>query len=113
MQTDFDKQKADNIVLEAKNAWLTNVNNKMLVMIKNAADVLEEYERQVDLIRVELTKTKQVYSELYKNLKEALDEHPNRHDHGLREPEEGDADAERGGPDALHNSDSPDPFGSS
>jgi hypothetical protein len=74
MSTDNEKLEQENVALLARNHWLQNVNDKMLVMIKNAADVLEEYEKQVDLIRVELNKTKQVYSDLHLKLTEAFDD---------------------------------------
>lgn len=91
----------DNTILRAKLHWYANVTKKLLVMIKNAADVLEEYEKQVDLIRVELNKTKQVYSKLHTDLQEALNERGNSPDRTeLHEAEQGATDEGRGGADS-------------
>lgn len=79
--------------LEARNQWLMNVNQKLLVMIKNAADVLEAYVQNVGAIHVELQKTQALYSKLHKDVSEALGEQSTpRSTIELQQPNSGDAE---------------------
>jgi len=104
MQTDLEKLEQNNTILLARYQWLTNITGKLLVMIKHAADVLEEYEKQVSLIGVELNKTKQVYSKLHEQLLEALNDNNSP---GLPNPGSGSTDEGRRGADSQCDSDSP------
>jgi len=61
--------------LEARVVYLTNVNQKLCVMIKNAADILDQYAETLDLLLVEIRRTKKVYSKLHEDLTEAFGEH--------------------------------------
>lgn len=63
-----------NVTLTARNQWLENVNNKMLVMIKNAADVLGAYGDSLDALRSALRETQGIYSRLHADITEALNE---------------------------------------
>jgi archaellum component FlaC len=89
MPNEIEKLTQENIVLEARYQWLTNVNNKMVVMIKNAADVFEEYHRQLDAIQKAIKETQMIYSRLHTDLQEALNEqgHQQRNSTGFRNTE--------------------------
>lgn len=76
MQTEIERLEAENTKLQSQVNWLRNVASKMLVMIGNVGPVLEEYEKHLTLIQVELGKTKTIYSDLEKNIREALSEIP-------------------------------------
>lgn len=60
--------------IQAQNEWLKNVNSKLVVMIKNAADVLEGYVENLDQILEALRETHTIYSRLHSDLTEAFDE---------------------------------------
>lgn len=85
MLTDLEKLEQDNTILRARVQWYTNVTQKLLVMVKNAADVFQAYEENVDQLRVELNKTKQIYSKLHTDLQEALNEQHTSSNTGLHQ----------------------------
>jgi len=63
-----------NTTLEARNIWLTDTNKKIIVMIKNAADILNAYSEGLKDIQVQIEVTQQIYSRLHNDLTEAFDE---------------------------------------
>ena len=65
-----------NITLEARNAWLESVNRKMIVMIQNASDVLEEYVKGLEEMRDQMQITQRIYAKLSLDLEEAFNEKP-------------------------------------
>lgn len=66
--------ETENTNLRARNIWLEDINQKIVVMIKNAADVLEEYVKSMEQLRVELEITQQIYSRLHRELTRTFDE---------------------------------------
>jgi len=77
----------DSLDIQAQLEWHKNVNSKMVVMIKNAADVLETYAENLEAILVALKTTQGIYSRLHSNLIEALDEPSSSVSPGLHETE--------------------------
>lgn len=92
---DLRKLQEENTILKARNMWLENVAGKMIVMIGNAADVFDEYVKQLDTVQVALRETQGIYSRLHTDLTEAFNEPRQRGSAELCESEQGDA-AERG-----------------
>jgi len=99
--------------LQAQNQWLSNVNSKLVVMIKNAADVLQEYVQSLDQILVALRETQTIYLRLHQDLTEALNEPPNTTNTELQQPDQGYASERGSEPDLSDSSCNPDPFGTS
>lgn len=92
MQAETEKLELENTLLKSRNQWLENVTQKMIVMIGNAASVLEEYAKTTNQLAVELEKTRDVYSRLHSDLQEAFNETSATTDR-LPEAEQADADA--------------------
>lgn len=82
MSTETEKLERQNIVLLSQVQWLTGVNDKLRVMIKNAADVLEEYTKSVGEIHQQLQVTQQIYARLHKDLTEAFNEQNSQNEPG-------------------------------
>lgn len=97
--------------IEAQNEWLKTVNSKLVVMIKNAGDVLHEYVLSLDQILVALRETQTIYSRLHSDLIEALDEHRTTSNTRLHQPQSGHVPERGGESDSCSSSSDPDPFG--
>lgn len=68
MSIETDNLEQEVMTLRARCIYLGGVNKQLCVMIKNAADVLDQYAQTLDLLLVELRRTKEIYSKLNDDL---------------------------------------------
>ena len=88
MSTDIEKLEQENIALRSRNMWLENVVPKMIVMIKNAADVCDTYAQSLEKMTLEMQNTRNIYHKLHNDLQEAFSD--DNRESGLSESNERD-----------------------
>lgn len=93
MSTDLEKLELENTVLRSRNMWLENVVPKMIVMIKNASDVCNEYAQSLEKMTMEMQNTRNIYAKLHNDLQEAFSD--DSREPGLSESNEGNISEER------------------
>jgi len=87
MSTDLEKLEQENTQLRARNTHLENIVPKMIVMIKNASDVCNEYAQTLEQLTMEMQNTRNIYAKLHDHLQEAFNDDSRRT--GLSESDRG------------------------
>jgi hypothetical protein len=85
MSIDLENLEQQNTELRARNAYLENVVPKMIVMIKNASDVCDQFGQTLEKMTQEMQNTRDIYTKLHNDLHEAFS-NDNRQT-GLSEPD--------------------------